>query len=582
MTAKTLFFLDKARQMLTSATPPTLAATAAAVASTFLLGAGCGEDTGRAGSCDGDDVRARLEAARAGQVVALGACTVEGPFVVPRGVSLVGRGPGITFVVGPSDTGVVGPSDDPTPAVRLESGNGRPTVLRGLTLENRSPVAVVAAGDGTVRVEEVDIDLVEGVGVEAIGLDRLVLSRVAVVADGPDSVDEANDPELITVAPFVPTQVQTGSIEECAPIIANCPEVGLVEGPSEGRRFRRFCDGCRQWRTVVPTVGVLLDGVREARFEQVRVAGLARVGVSWTTENDAAGLVWDGGGIEGTVGRALLARGGSVDLTAVEVTRTYQGSRAERSFGAFFVGLDGRPMSVFTTDVTVSRGEGFGLAHVRAAARHVGLVAEDNTEAGAWFGNSPEVTLEEGTVRRNGLAGVSIVASENVTVRNTTIADTRQLRTILGTAGRLSGVEIGDGLQLFDTREDVRLESLTLMGNERTQVAIDLGESDYEGGDLCRGGNGLCFDRVSVDPPGGAAGAFAGDDRSPTAEPDVFIVQQVGVGGWDGPAPGATQGIVRSPAATTVDAELGTPRQVVGVVGPSDFIPPNAVVGPSD
>ncbi|MFN9811113.1 MAG: hypothetical protein ACK6CU_15950 [Deltaproteobacteria bacterium] len=124
---------------------------------TFALAClGCGDP------CDAGDVRARLSAAEAGEVVTLPACRLEAALEVPAGVSL--RGTAGSHLVGPTDG----------PAVTLTTGAAGPSALEEVRITARH-TGVLARGDGDARIRGVTIEAERGVAVhlEAAGETRV-------------------------------------------------------------------------------------------------------------------------------------------------------------------------------------------------------------------------------------------------------------------------------------------------------------------------------------------------------------------------------------------------------------------------
>ncbi|MCC7542445.1 MAG: hypothetical protein IT379_39875 [Deltaproteobacteria bacterium] len=231
-----------------------------AVLGAWMVGASaCGDDDGGPGgaaACDAAALTARLEAARAGDTVEVGACRIEGAFRLPAGVALVGAGSGVTTLVGGSTAGgVVIRARAGTPATRIE----------GLAVEHASGWGIVGTDAGSLEVHDVAVRSTRGAGIGVEGLDALVLDRVTVA--GP--VTEANRMEL-----------------------------GLDYDAS-----------------TTATHGVVVLSSSGVSFDDVSVTGFARRAV----ELSGSEVTWRGGGASATMELGVLVHGGSVALEGVSI-----------------------------------------------------------------------------------------------------------------------------------------------------------------------------------------------------------------------------------------------------------------------
>lgn len=237
---------------------------------------GCGDDDDdpEATVCDAAALTAALEAATAGEVVTIGACTIDGTFTVPAGVEL--RGAGAASSTLRTDVGT---------AVDLEAGTGT-TRLAALTVTSEGDAAVLARGTGTGAIELVGIEVrVErgiGIGVEAVS---------SLVADG---------------------AVLTGPVDS-----SNADDFEQPWVPDE-----------------VATVGLGVFGVPQVTISSSSVTGFASAAAAFVD----SGTTWSGGGVRENLGVGIFVSGGTADLTSLEVARTLSGTGLYPAYGIVCAG----------------------------------------------------------------------------------------------------------------------------------------------------------------------------------------------------------------------------------------------------
>lgn len=274
-----------------------------------------------------------------------------------------------------------------------------------------------------------------------------------------------------------------------------------------------------------PTIGLLVDasGAESSpvTLDGVEVSGFVEAGAYLLDSH----VAWQGGGATGNRSVGLLASGGSADLRDLDLGATWSGTYPIAYGGVL---LDGTFVS---TDLAVEAGEGYGLLHDGGDARHQGLVAAGNGEAAVWAQSEAALELTAGTLTDNTIGGVVAVSASRLTLRDTTVTDTRTAPSVDDLFGR---IDLGDGVQLVSTGE-LTLERLSLTGNGRVGLLIEL-----DGGALA----GATIDEVEVDVPAGGLGAILQGGAAPA--------------GWD-------DGVIRSAAAAAADAEVTDPLAFASV-----------------
>ncbi len=382
---------------------------------------------------------------------------------------------------GTTESILVGPDGEvPLTVVPGDAG----TFVRNFGIESSGPAAVLLEGGGSATIEHVEIVATRGIGLGAEGLDELTLTNA--ILRGPVAAANAGT----YLPPISPDAVATH--------------------------------------------GVVLVGIGAATLNDVESSGFAQFGALIV---DSA-ITWSGGGTPANLGTGLMTWGGVATLTALDLSGTFEGLQLIPAYGGIFAG----GADVDTTSLRVSDGEGYGLLHSEAIARHIDLTARNNDLAAVWLQNCTGFELSgAGTgIVGNGLAGVVAVDSSDVTIRHAHLDATVARTTIVA---ETRSVEVGDGIQLVGTTENVILEDLTLSGNARVGVLVDL-----DGGSL----DSFSMAQVSVDGSDDALG----------------VIGQGGVmpAGWD-------DGVTRQGATAANDAAFGDMLDIVGIVDPSDLPP---------
>jgi len=391
--------------------------------------------------------------------------------------------PGVTLLgAGQGETIVVAPTD--MVGVVAETGGAAETRVRGLTVESAGRAGILVTGDGAIRVEEVDVTATRGIGIGAEG------SSWVRIAD-------------VTLA---------------GPVTRESADTILEPTPDSHA-----------------THGLVLVDVATAQLEDVQIDGFARIGAVFVD----SGVSWARGGADGNLGTGVMASGGNTSLSSLGICDTLQGLHLIPAYGAVFAD----DVTVDTSDLTICDGDAYGAIFAGARARHENLVATGNGNAALWAQGSDmlEVVGAGSRLSDNRFAGVVAVDSANVHLSDATVEDTEE---VVRVAGEVGTIEVGDGIQLVRSTTGVVLSDLTLSGNQRAGILVELG-----GGST----SGLSIDGVAASATGDALG----------------VVAQGGMleSGWDG-------GVARMGAAEGNDASFlssGDVLDVVGVVAPTDL-----------
>jgi hypothetical protein len=335
-------------------------------------------------------------------------------------------------------------SVDGRPAVRLVPG-AEPARLSDIRVRSAAHTGIfLVAGEGGVAVERVAVDATRGIALGGEGVDSVVLTDVALM--GPVTPEnELSIPPLATA-------------EETA------------------------------------THGLLLARVGSAILTDVSATGFASFGALLVS----VGTTWDGGGTTANRGVGLMVQGGTATLAALDLSGTLGEGTPIPSYGGVFAG----GARIETTAVVVSGGRNFGLLHDGVAARHTGLVANDNYEAGVWVQSCPSFELHGGEIWRNGLAGLLLLETGATQLDGLRSGETRFLPTVFGETGR---VDIGAGVEIVRPGGPVRMVASGLLRNEQVGVLVHLASSATM--------DGISFEDVTVEGAGMQYGAIAQGGR---------------------------------------------------------------------
>jgi hypothetical protein len=363
-----------------------------------------------------------------------------------------------------------------------------------LRIESSGYAAIVARTSGSVTIERVVVDVDRGLGIGAQALSELALTDVEL--RGPVTRDNANEISLID--------------EELA-------------------------------RDETGTYGLVTLHVADAQLTDVTSSGFAFFGAALID----TGTTWTGGGTPANLRNGLMVYEGTASLTTLDLCDTMKGLEPLANAGVFAAAA-----VVDTTGLSVCASDRLGLLHDGATARHVDLVATENLDAAVWVQNCPsfEISGAGSALTDNRFAGIAVLDSTNVVVSDATISNTELSPRFIDVTGR---IDVGDGLQLVGSTEGIQLSDLTLSGNQRVGVLIDLDGATIDDTWLAD---------ISVDGTGTELG----------------VIAQNGVlgAGWDG-------AVDRQGDTVSNDADFfatGTPIDTIEAVGPNTLPVPDLLL----
>lgn len=469
--------------------------------SCLALLSGCGDDDPPP-ACDAATLGDRLEGAGAGDTVEVGACRVQGSFRVPAGVTLKGAGRDATVLVGPE--GEV--------ALTLDNGPvDSATVAVDLSIESGGRVGLLASGAGNVVIERVDVRATRGVALAVA--DAVDATIRDVNLQGPVTIENA----LRQPAPPAPDEDDPEAYQDALAAFA---------------------------RDTAPH-GLVVVAVADATLEGITAHGFAQVGA---LIYDSHGR-WTGGEVSGNLGLGLAQFGGDLVVEGVSVTTTLKGSRLLPPFGVLLAD----DASFESTDLVVADNESQGIVQIASTALHTNLTASGNGETAIFVQDATALTIEGGELSDNALAGIIARDSTGISLHDLSIRDTRLATTVVDTGS----AEVGDGIQLTGSTDDVDVDTVTLSGNQRAGLLIDL-----HGGT----GAGVHLAGLTVDGTGDQYGVIA-QDGTPAD-------------GWD-------EGVTRLGATVLNDASFLEDATTLGLAGRAD-VPLldedeiRGVIGPND
>lgn len=349
--------------------------------------------------------------------------------------------------------------------------------LVGVTVVSPGPVAVLGRGAGRFRLEGVRVEASLGVG---IGFeDATSVELVDVQAQGPVNASNVNALPSGDVTPM-----QSASH------------------------------------------GVVIVDVASAAFDRVSSAGFAEFGALIIN----SGLQWRGGGASDNRGVGIMVEGGTATLDGLSLCRTMRGIKLRPTYAGVFT----NGATVTSTRLEVCDGDGDGLLHHRSTGLHVDLTAEDNGGAAVWTQASSGLEVS-GRIAGNRFGGVVAVDARDVVLRDAQIIGTRS--GVRFQEGRTT-VEPGDGVQLVRSTAGARLQAVSLQGNERVGLLLELDAPVPSG----------LFDRVEVS-------ATTADQLGAVAQGAMVPAD------WD-------TGVQRDAMTTAADAMFVGQLEIVGIVGP--------------
>jgi hypothetical protein len=324
------------------------------------LATGCGDP------CDAADVRARLAAAVAGDVVTLPACRLEVSLEVPAGVTV--RGTDGSHLVGPTDG----------PAVTLDTGAVGPAALEDVTITARH-TGVLVRGEADARLETVTVEAESGVALrlEAAGTTRILDATLR------GTVTEANRDESRWLS------------------------VTASDAPTHG---------------LVASRGTLV-------IERSRIEGFAWLAAALGTGTGAGPDPLDvtirastlGHGLG--VGVATRARTFTLEDTAVEDVWT--GVRGWPSYGVFV-----ESGAITSSRLALRRCDAYGLVQIAGEAMHTAPTITTTGDVGVWLGEDVTATIAGpgARIEDTAFSALTAVDATRVTLRDVDIASVRSVR----------------------------------------------------------------------------------------------------------------------------------------------------------
>ncbi len=361
--------------------------------------------------CDAATLRDALDRAGVGETIRVGMCEVSGSFTIPAGVTLVGAGQRETSLRFSGEE----------PLLTMMPGSSA-TTLSDVRLESHTSHAVHSTGEGSIRIERVDVAATLGVAVEIENVTRLAVEDVSIV--GPVSEENVRDlpanPEADQIAIF----------------------------------------------------GLRATGTESVELRAVTARGFARGGVALIDSE----VSWEGGGSEENAVSNLMVQGGAVSLSSLELSNALRNGWILSVSSVVL--LDGA--TVETTDLQVADNGGIGVLHDHVSASHAGLVVTGSEDGGVWAQWCPSLEVSGSEITDNVLVGIYAVETESFMVEETRIAGTSSATITREEEGDIVMHEVGDGIHIVAPTGPVALRDVVLEENERIDVLVDVGDGDVD------------------------------------------------------------------------------------------------------
>jgi hypothetical protein len=370
-------------------------------------------------------------------------------------------------------------------AAVLVHADGAATRIADLKVESRGPAGVLARGTGELALSDVSVQTAIGIGVGIENVETLDLS--ALVIAGP--VTSAN-------AVSIPNGVT----------------------PSESG-----------------THGLVLLNIGKGTLENVSISGFASIGALIVDST----VTWQTGSASDNLALGLDVDGGDATLKSLSICRTLQGGLLLPSFAAVFTSS----ASVSADGLQICDGQGYGALIDGGSGVFTNFSATGNGNAALWAQDTNRLEVA-GQLRDNRFAGIVLVDARSTLVHDATIDSTRKLTHIFHDGGM--PVEVGDGVQIVRSGDSTTLRDVTMNGNQRTGVLVELG-----------GGTAMpqTFDHVTVTVSDGTQHAVVAQDGSTPP-------------GWD-------DGVMRVGTNEVLDQSVAGRLNFVQAVGPCDMPKPD-------
>ncbi len=333
-------------------------------------------------------------------------------------------------------------SDGSGPVLRLE-GSEATTRVVDLGLETDGPIGILARGSGAVDISRVNVSVSKGIGIGIDGLSEASIETVEIT--GTATVEN-------TKVSFGPPTLDEAAIH-----------------------------------------GIVVERVGSASLNDVDVAGF---GWAAAVFRDSA-VEWVASEVTGNVAHGIIAQGGSVSLSSIELSDTLQ---AEYTLLPPIQALFHGGATVETDRLSVVGGEGIGVFEDGVDARHHVLTASGNAQAGLWVQRSTSFELTgASSITGNGLVGVVLIETGETLIEGARIEGSTLVPASCGYVG--SGMcNMGDGVQITFPTGGARLSDVALWDNERVGLLLSR-EAESVGA--------IRFENVEVSGTGDQLGAIA-------------------------------------------------------------------------
>jgi hypothetical protein len=273
------------------------------------------------------------------------------------------------------------------------------------------------------------------------------------------------------------------------------------------------------------THGVVAAGGTVA-LSNVQISGTAAAAALFAGNT----VTWNGGRLFDALGIGILGDGATVAIDGLEIEDIVQGFELAPAYGAVFVGSG----SSSSTDLRVTGTQGIGLAQIGTSGVHTDLEADANSVAGVWVERG-DIELT-GAIHDNLFAGFVAVETGSIDVHDATIDRTaKRIRQV----ELLGSIEVGDGIQVVRPSIETTIRGVTMEGNERTGLLLDL--------PMQHGTIDLTDLEITVTSSSGAAAVAQG-----SAPAD-----------WD-------QGVTRNGTDALADQAKAGTLDILGVIAPCD------------
>ncbi len=419
-----------------------------------------------------ENLQDRLDAANMGDVVIADEGVYRGTINIPSGVILEGQSDGVVFT--PDDDSMQEPPMQLSPSTDTNFF----TTVRNIKVMGGVDGAITAQGAGRISISNVKAESAGGAAVNLYGLDELKVDQLSV--SGNVTVDDS-----LTV----PIEYDISGIAQ---------------------------------------VGLSIEDCKLGDISQISVSGFARSGV---IVNNSGVKIADSR-VSNNMGVGVFASGDTdLELVSVEVEKTMAGSTA---FGHGVVVANGAKL--LSEGLVIKESSFAALIHDNSTGQHTDIIVVENNQ-GVWAqfcnnANASEATIEfhgENTRFENNL-GISLGGYEiSGLLMDGGQIDSTLSRPMIAQGTETGRADIGDGVHLIKSTENISISNILIMDNERAGVLLDFGE------DFNQNTADVSFSNCSIGGEDGERG-FAvqnGDieGEAPDVTSDVLSQKDI-TGGW--------------------------------------------------